>query len=462
MEGTNDQLQTKYQKIATEYSKIRAQANVLKKAVIDEQTRNVDLREQLKEKDVEIRRNEQELDSLSFRNQQLTKRVTVLQEELDGIQNRGKKNRSKSSEKKNASFPLPVSNHILDEEFQKKIVENAQLISQLSDKEVEIVGLNERIDQLEFKLDQLEKNRAELESKHHAAAARFEKERKELQKKLSDKHDNSVSRQNGEKDSLHRDSARNSNDCETEDSDSGYGVHHIHHPESKPSNSPSPQRLLGPRAKSRIPEKSVSQEETTEELDIGRLFELEKQLNFWKSEYNVLKIKFDQLKATEETKTSQIQSNTAESVEITNMLGRLRSPFAIPEEIEARESRIKEYYKQQIDELISEKHVYHIRNLAIAADTEIMNIHLETSESKRQRCEEALQELQASLAAMREDHEVQEGNYKAQLSTISEHLANMNDKLIQQTEEIQQLKFELGNKIIDIFFFQNAKKGKQK
>lgn len=62
---------------------IRAQANVLKKAVIDEQARNTELRDQLKEKEVELRRAEQELDSLNFRNQQLTKRVTVLQEVRD-------------------------------------------------------------------------------------------------------------------------------------------------------------------------------------------------------------------------------------------------------------------------------------------------------------------------------------------------------------------------------------------
>ena len=59
---------------------VRAQANVLKKAVLDEQARNSEIKDQLKEKEVELRRAEQELDSLTFRNQQLTKRVTVLQE----------------------------------------------------------------------------------------------------------------------------------------------------------------------------------------------------------------------------------------------------------------------------------------------------------------------------------------------------------------------------------------------
>lgn len=65
---------------------IRAQANVLKKAVVEEQTRNSELRDVLKEREQSLRKAEQEMDSLTFRNQQLTKRVTVLQDELDLMQ----------------------------------------------------------------------------------------------------------------------------------------------------------------------------------------------------------------------------------------------------------------------------------------------------------------------------------------------------------------------------------------
>jgi len=59
---------------------------VLKKAVLEEQTRNAELRDILKEKEQILRKAEQEMDSLTFRNQQLTKRVTVLQDELDHMQ----------------------------------------------------------------------------------------------------------------------------------------------------------------------------------------------------------------------------------------------------------------------------------------------------------------------------------------------------------------------------------------
>lgn len=47
--------------------------------------------EQLKQRDQSLRKQEQEMDSLSFRNQQLTKRVELLQEELAVSEAKGKK-----------------------------------------------------------------------------------------------------------------------------------------------------------------------------------------------------------------------------------------------------------------------------------------------------------------------------------------------------------------------------------
>lgn len=54
--------------------------------MVEEQTRNSELRDVLKEREQSLRKAEQEMDSLTFRNQQLTKRVTVLQDELDLMQ----------------------------------------------------------------------------------------------------------------------------------------------------------------------------------------------------------------------------------------------------------------------------------------------------------------------------------------------------------------------------------------
>uniref|UniRef100_A0A3B3ZBW8 Protein phosphatase 1 regulatory subunit 21 n=1 Tax=Periophthalmus magnuspinnatus TaxID=409849 RepID=A0A3B3ZBW8_9GOBI len=109
-------LQTKYSKLAQEYSKLRAQNQVLKKAVVDEQANSASLKEQLKQRDQSLRKQEQEMDSLSFRNQQLAKRVELLQEELATSEAKGKKGK----------HGLQTQN-VFDEDLQKKIQENERL-----------------------------------------------------------------------------------------------------------------------------------------------------------------------------------------------------------------------------------------------------------------------------------------------------------------------------------------------
>ena len=76
-------LSAKYTKLASEYSKVRAQLGVLKKAVLEEQAKNVGASENLKQKEQALRKSEAEMDSLTFRNQQLTRRVEILQEDLE-------------------------------------------------------------------------------------------------------------------------------------------------------------------------------------------------------------------------------------------------------------------------------------------------------------------------------------------------------------------------------------------
>lgn len=67
------------------------------------------------------------MESLIFRNEQLTKRISVLQQELQ-ITNNSKKTKNKTPE--HTTLTTDVS--VLDEELQKKIMENAQLVSSVS------------------------------------------------------------------------------------------------------------------------------------------------------------------------------------------------------------------------------------------------------------------------------------------------------------------------------------------
>ncbi|XP_075563644.1 protein phosphatase 1 regulatory subunit 21 isoform X3 [Pelecanus crispus] len=118
------ELQGKYQKLAQEYSKLRAQNQVLKKGVVDEQANSASLKEQLKMKDQSLRKLQQEMDSLTFRNQQLAKRVELLQDELALSEARGKKNK-KSAE--SSSQLTQEQKSVFSEDLQKKIEENERL-----------------------------------------------------------------------------------------------------------------------------------------------------------------------------------------------------------------------------------------------------------------------------------------------------------------------------------------------
>ncbi|KAK2574904.1 hypothetical protein KPH14_002595 [Odynerus spinipes] len=439
MEGVTGQLQTKYQKIATEYSKIRAQANVLKKAVIDEQARNAEIREHLKEKEVEFRRAEQEIDSLTFRNQQLTKRITVLQEELDKAQNKSRKGKGKVSDT-NTQVPAS-SNHILDEEFQKKIVENAQLLSQIGDKDFEIESLCERVSELEYKLECVEKSKVELDCQYRKEIDKLERERNDLQRKLNEKQrqEETISWSSTE-------GKRDGYDCEHR-----AGLSNHYQIDSSPVSSPSPSRRSSKSFNDGKIQKLVDERN---DCDSSKPYDIEKELLHWKAQYHIMKIKCDEYEQKEQETSKKVDKEPLNPVETNNMIGRLHAPFALPEEIEAREAKIREYFLDEINKLIMEKHMYHVKNLAMTANSEVMHVHLDTCESKREKCEVALMEALSNCNSLQKDKETQEGNYKAQLSTMSEHLANMNEKLIHQTEEIQQLKFELTNK--------NNRKGKQK
>ncbi|XP_048392448.1 protein phosphatase 1 regulatory subunit 21 isoform X4 [Stegostoma tigrinum] len=123
-------LQAKYQKLAQEYSKLRAQNQVLKKAVVDEQGQGASLKEELKMKDQSVRKLQQEMDSLTFRNQQLAKRVELLQEELVTTEAKGKKS------KKSVDPPTQMNQQrqsVFDEDLQNKIQENEHLHRQIQE-----------------------------------------------------------------------------------------------------------------------------------------------------------------------------------------------------------------------------------------------------------------------------------------------------------------------------------------
>ncbi|XP_062864875.1 protein phosphatase 1 regulatory subunit 21 [Trichomycterus rosablanca] len=146
------ELQAKYTKLAQEYSKLRAQNQVLKKAVVDEQATSNSLKEELKQREQSLRKAEQEMDSLSFRNQQLTKRVELLQDELQVSEAKSKKSKNKGDSPAQPSYQ---TQSVFDEDLQKKIQENERLHIQFFEAD-ELHRQQEA--QLQKRLEQLEKD----------------------------------------------------------------------------------------------------------------------------------------------------------------------------------------------------------------------------------------------------------------------------------------------------------------
>ncbi|KAK6182799.1 hypothetical protein SNE40_010399 [Patella caerulea] len=148
----------KYQKLAAEYSKLKAQIPVLKKAFLDEQTENTNLKDVLKEKETCVRKYEQEADSLSFRNQQLSRRVLLLQDELEQAESSlgKKKNKHKTNDASTSDQVKLGSSGVFNEELQSKIEENARLHKQV----------NETSETYEKKVQELENSLRTVELEH--------------------------------------------------------------------------------------------------------------------------------------------------------------------------------------------------------------------------------------------------------------------------------------------------------
>jgi Predicted coiled-coil domain-containing protein len=144
----DDKSGAKYAKLLTEYSKVsfvfvclgifflisslqihqlRAQAKVLKNAVLEEKNKVSVLQESLRIKDQNLRRAETELDSVNFRNKQLEHRVQVFQEDMQ-LSIKGSTSKSNKS-RDNQLTGNRQMDPIIVEELHKRIMENAHLSS---------------------------------------------------------------------------------------------------------------------------------------------------------------------------------------------------------------------------------------------------------------------------------------------------------------------------------------------
>ncbi|GMR59291.1 hypothetical protein PMAYCL1PPCAC_29486, partial [Pristionchus mayeri] len=122
----NGDIGTRYERLAAEYAKLRAQATVLKKGVLEERAKNDKLTEELKSAESVTRKIRTENESLTFRNEQLLKRVQSVQDEVEeskrctGTKKKEKRKGLESEREKQ----LETSLAILEEELKNKLIQN--------------------------------------------------------------------------------------------------------------------------------------------------------------------------------------------------------------------------------------------------------------------------------------------------------------------------------------------------
>lgn len=150
------------------------------------------MREALRVKETNLRRVEQEVDSLGFRNKQLEHRVAALQDDLSAVTDKKQSKTPKIKSKTNADSSSPVAHgqaldaSVFGEELQKKIFECAQLSSTVADKTSEIQLQAARIDELEQLIQTMSAEHTQNESKLRKEIERLVAKTHELEAKVTE------------------------------------------------------------------------------------------------------------------------------------------------------------------------------------------------------------------------------------------------------------------------------------
>jgi len=418
---------TKYQKLATEYAKIRAQMTVLKKGLVDEQEKSTSLADQVHERDTQIRKQGSEMEAVLFRNQQLAKRINLLQEEADAAaskkgRSRWKRDRSGSKERHGQMNSLGVDSaeQVINEELVAKITENAELKVKLNDIETQHAANTQA---LKLRIEDLEREKVELSSGvkvRETEASNFAKDLKMetsqlntkieyLEKELVDKNEKIVTQQVQLESVMERCDALEKKATPVQSSDVTTQYNFVD------------EALEEERAGEERERASLAQRLET---NLTKIKDLEKDREHWKLEYQLIQIKMEKLK----------QESSQPASEISNM--------ELDEVMALREEELKSVWEAKIDELISSRLMADSKAVAYYLELEALTSRLYNKKKEGEKLSREASTARLEEDKVREEIATTKENYESQLSVMSDHLASMNAKLAEQEDLILQLKFE--------------------
>ncbi|XP_041761943.1 serine/threonine-protein kinase pakA [Anopheles merus] len=400
MEAMEAENSNKYQKLATEYSKLRAQASVLKRAVLDEQNKNSSLRESLRLKEATLRKSEQEVDSLGFRNKQLERRVAALQENLEHELKKvsgGKTLKTKSSNNDLNAVAGTETAGVIAEELQKKILENAQLSNSVEDKSAEVKQLQNRIESLNRELQQ----QSTVEQKLRKELELLTVRNSELESKVSEA-------------------------ASTIGSEDGLSVttdveNHFNHFTAS-SNSASQVQNNGTVNTTN----NNNNNNTTAGTQDDRVVFLEKELNHWRAQYELLKI--------ETSSHIRIAPKVAEQKEDifshgADGINRTLEDNQQQNDVQTREQKLTECFTKSIEELFHDKCRAESKLASHFIECQRLQTHLDVLKSRLKDREEANREEERRYRIIEDELSRTRLNYEEQISVLTEQVISLSDQL---------------------------------
>ncbi|CAL8090847.1 unnamed protein product [Orchesella dallaii] len=358
-------LNTKYQKLAAEYAKLRSQVTVLKKGVLDEQEKNEVLKSTLTIQDQSVRKLEQELDSVKFRNRQLEKRIEILQQSPE--------NGSKSSIP-NVSVDAAVLMHV---EQNKTLQES---LAELQEKySTEVGRLKRMIDQELVPRELLDS----LKCEHNERVSLMNKKLVELTNMNVELMDRIQS--------FEQEQANKSNSERVDE---------------KPDN-----ELMV----------KLTESETCREKLL--------------TENQILKLKLRKYGKENPEELKSPDSSIVTSPSIENMLGRM-----VIEQDNLDQSDLVEYLRNRIHELVKTLQLTDSKAIHYYKEAFSLCRLVKASQLNYKRVDNEFGKLKGKFKNLSDEFEDTKRNYNAQVDSLTEHIACMNDKLAGQAEEIMALK----------------------
>uniref|UniRef100_A0A034WND4 Protein phosphatase 1 regulatory subunit 21 n=1 Tax=Bactrocera dorsalis TaxID=27457 RepID=A0A034WND4_BACDO len=407
----------KYQKLASEYSKLRARAGVLRNAVLDEQSKGESLREQLRQSETALRRSEQEVDSLGFRNRQLEHRVAALQDEIAKREGRIKTDKEyvrKHTIAGKGDLPGAVGegdvgqDALIFEELQKKIMENAELTTMVDDKEHELQIQGERLLNLQKMLEKRNTEFTESEKRFRRDFEVLQKRNTELESKLVD----AISM------------------LGSEDALSASGSDHT------PLHVAAQQHDQSTLSITSVP--------TAEE----RICSLEKEMVHWRTQYEILKM--NEVITLNETKNGLYDNNitcssaiipeynncscssTAAGLIVKSSSAEAKSSrdsYKEPTLPPTKEQILYNSFSQKFEHLLKSKYLAESRMFSYETEVEHFQICLENATHELNSKDEQIESINQALKMLEEDLATTRINYEEQISVLTEQVINLSEQL---------------------------------